>query len=237
MNYLQHGLTLTKQGEASRITLLLSANKFSEMFKSLFGLGQTSAPVERTRNSRLDSVPQSSQFDSRLDSIRGGNSQFGNSQFVDSKLDGGGAPVNGKTQPPILEKVDQRKRMALRPPSFTDLLPWTRFDPDEKIFILKDGSSLGLMFEMSTVATEAQPMSYLRDRAHKVQESLQALPESSTSPWVLQFFLNDDLSMEGSKDAFREYIKEVHSSNQASGRGTELGVHTSLHQGTQQALG
>lgn len=183
------------------------------MFKSLFGLGQTSAPVERTRNSRLDSVPQSSQFDSRLDSIRGGNSQFGNSQFVDSKLDGGGAPVNGKTQPPILEKVDQRKRMALRPPSFTDLLPWTRFDPDEKIFILKDGSSLGLMFEMSTVATEAQPMSYLRDRAHKIQESLQALPESSTSPWVLQFFLNDDLSMEGSKDAFREYIKEVHSSN------------------------
>ena len=190
----------------------------SEMLKNLFSFGKSAAPVERTRSSQLDSGPPSSQFDSRIDGAAGSNSQFRssqfrNSQFVNSQLDGSGSKDKEKNQRTGLEGVSQRKRMAQRPPSFTDLLPWTRFDPDEKIFVLKDGSTLGLMFEMSTVATEAQPMSYLRDRAHKVQESLQALPESSTSPWVLQFFLNDDLSMEGSKDAFTNYIKEVHSSN------------------------
>ena len=42
------------------------------------------------------------------------------------------------------ETVGQRRRMALRPPSFTDLLPYVAYDAQEKVFVLKDGSTLGL---------------------------------------------------------------------------------------------
>lgn len=188
------------------------------MFKTLFNFGTPPAPKARARDSQL-SRPSDSRYDSGLDSTMGGNSQLRNSQFSDSKLNAKDGKNNdrAKDSTPGLERVDQRKRMALRPPSFTEMLPWSRFDPSEQIFVMKDGTTLGLMFEMSTVATEAQPMSYLRDRAHKVQESLQSLPESETSPWVVQFFLNDDLSMEGAKEKFENYISAVHSSSPKRG--------------------
>jgi len=109
-----------------------------------------------------------------------------------------------------MEPVSQRKRLALRPPSFTDLLPYVAYAPDERVFVLKDGASLGAMFELGAVPTEAQPLSYLVDRAAKIQEALQAIPESDQSPWIVQFFLNDDRNIEGLNGYLRDYIAEQH---------------------------
>ena len=108
------------------------------------------------------------------------------------------------------ETVGQRRRMALRPPSFTDLLPYVAYDAQEKVFVLKDGSTLGAFFELSPVPTEAQGMEYLIDRAKRVQEALQALPESDASPWVVQFFMNDDRNIDGLNQHLRDYIAEQH---------------------------
>ena len=94
---------------------------------------------------------------------------------------GSSAPA-AKGPKPKGETVGQRRRMATRPPSFTDLLPYVSYDAQERVFVLKDGSTLGAFFELAPVPTEAQGMDYLLDRAHKVQEALQAIPESDASP-------------------------------------------------------
>lgn len=104
----------------------------------------------------------------------------------------------------------ERRRLAMRPPSFTDLLPYVSYDADEEVFILKDGSTLGAFFELAPVPTEAQTVEYLADRAHKVQEALQALPESDASPWVVQFFMNDDRAIDGLVGELHDYIAEQH---------------------------
>src|SRR5205823_3844653 len=89
--------------------------------------------------------------------------------------------------------VAQRRRMASRPPSFTQLLPWTKYDPDRSVFELIDGESLGMVFELAPVATEARPDEFLRNQAYRIQEALQAIPETEAgSPWIVQFFCNDD---------------------------------------------
>lgn len=113
-------------------------------------------------------------------------------------------------KPSMGETVGQRRRMAMRPPSFTDMLPYVSYDQDEQLFVLKDGATLGAMFELEPVATEAQAMEYLIDRAKKVQEALQALPESEASPWILQVFLNDDRNIDGLKQYLHDYIAEQH---------------------------
>ena len=109
------------------------------------------------------------------------------------------------------ETVGQRRRMAMRPPSFTDMLPYVSYDGDEQVFVLKDGSTLGVFFELTAVPTEAQALDFLVDHANKVQEALQALPESDASPWIVQFFLNDDRNIDGLNGALRDYIGAQHS--------------------------
>ena len=108
------------------------------------------------------------------------------------------------------ESIAQRRRLAMRPPSFTDMLPYVRYREDEQVFVLKDGSTLGALFELGAVPTEAQPMSYLVDRANKVQEVLQAIPERDGSPWVVQFFLNDDRNIDGLNEQLRDYVAAQH---------------------------
>jgi conjugative transfer ATPase len=124
------------------------------------------------------------------------------------------APEPPPAQPPEQPRrgltVGERRRMAMRPPSFTDLLPYVYYLADEQVFTFSDVASLGVMFELAPVPTEAQAMDYLLDRAHKVQEALQALPESQTSPWVVQFFLNDDRHIGGLNQQLREYIAQTH---------------------------
>ena len=111
-----------------------------------------------------------------------------------------------------------RRRMASRPPSFTELLPWTRFDPEEEVFLLKDGQTLGMLFELAPVPTEAQSAEYLADRSHKVREALQAIDEVDRDPWVVQFFLNDDRNIDGLKRDLAAYIEQVHAADPARGQ-------------------
>ncbi|XDF33170.1 conjugative transfer ATPase [Paracidovorax avenae] len=106
-----------------------------------------------------------------------------------------------------------RRRMAARPPSFTELLPYVCYSPGEQVFAMRDGATLGAMFELSPVATEAQPLTYLQERARKVQEALQAIPEAEGSPWIVQFFLSDDRNVEILNQQLHDYILSQHKDN------------------------
>jgi len=132
--------------------------------------------------------------------------------FLSEKLglapDGAGGPAkSGKKGG---QTVDERQRMAQRPPSFTDMLPYVAYAPEDKVFVLKDGSMLGALFELGPVPTEAQAPAYLKERASKVQEALQAIPESEGSPWIVQFFLSDDRDISSLNGYLADYIAKQH---------------------------
>lgn len=116
--------------------------------------------------------------------------------------------------------VADRRRMALRPPSFTALLPYARYAPEEKLFVMEDGVTHGALFELSAVATEAQPMSYLVERCSKVKEALQALPEMDSAPWIVQCFLHDDRNINAMNQVLSDYILDQH--KKSKGRGQQI---------------
>lgn len=106
--------------------------------------------------------------------------------------------------------VAQRKKMANRAPSFTDMLPYISYEADEKFFRLRDGSTIGAFFELTPIPTEAQKDEFLEEYVQKVQESLQAIPQSEASPWIVQFFVNDDRNLDWMNQTFRDYILDQH---------------------------
>ena len=115
------------------------------------------------------------------------------------------------------QTVSERRRMAMRPPSFTDMLPYISYAADEKVFVLKDGDTLGALFELTPIPTEAQPLEVLREHTQKIQEALQAMPQSDTSPWIVQFFVNDDRNLSHLNQVFRDYILAQHKNDPGRG--------------------
>ena len=115
-----------------------------------------------------------------------------------------------KTPAATPQTPSQRRGMAHRPPSFTDLLPYVSYAPKDEVFVLRDGSTIGALFELGPVPTEAQASEYLIERATKVQEALQALPEADDSHWIVQFFLADDRDISGLNTYLRDYIAKQH---------------------------
>lgn len=113
--------------------------------------------------------------------------------------------------------VAERRRMASRPPSFTDALPWTRFDPGDEAFVLNDGASLAALFELQPTPTEAMPGDVLKDLADKVRAALGSVPEEQQSPWIVQFFLNDDVDLTSLTSNIEEYIRLTHEKSPARG--------------------
>ena len=112
----------------------------------------------------------------------------------------------------------KRRHMASRSPSFTELLPWRDYEPSTQVFELNDGVSVGALFELTPIPTEAQAETMLKEYCRKVQAALQTLPESGTPDWIVQFFVNDDRNIEQLKDDLEAYIDEVHAANPDRGK-------------------
>lgn len=97
-----------------------------------------------------------------------------------------------------------------RPPSISNKLPWMEYDPQNKCFLLDDGKSVGAVFELADVASEARPDSFLE----QLQKGLQGLFQDvfpqyfdNESPWIIQFFVQDELNLKSPAEAFKNYIK------------------------------
>ncbi len=85
------------------------------------------------------------------------------------------------------------KQLYRQPSSFTDLLPWVEYDPDSACFLLEDGVSVGALFELEAVGTEARTSAFMSQLRDAIQSTLNdAIPEEEGTPWVLQVFVQDE---------------------------------------------
>ncbi len=83
-----------------------------------------------------------------------------------------------------------------RPPSFTDLLPWTEYLPESRAFLLEDGVSVGALFELTPVGCEARTPRFLAELRDAIQAALtDAIPEVDEAPWILQLYVQDEPSL------------------------------------------
>ena len=103
----------------------------------------------------------------------------------------------------------ERRRQALRPPSFTDHIPVVDYDAASGTFQFEDGVSHALMFELSPIATSARTEDYLLERRREIENAISGLPEYDTAPWVVQFFCNDDTALDRVLDDVRRYVLDV----------------------------
>ena len=98
------------------------------------------------------------------------------------------------------------QRCYERPSSFTDLLPWTTYLPDRKFFVLDDGISVGAVLELFPIGTEAVSEEFLVDVRNALQIALvDAIPEDTGHPWVLQLYLQDDYDLAPVRQAIKDY--------------------------------
>jgi len=111
--------------------------------------------------------------------------------------------------------VDKKKRAYQHIDSIAQQLPWMEYDKESQCFLLQDALSVAAMFELKDVACDASPEKYLielRDRFKGLFQN--TLPQESDSPWHLQFFLQDELSLDHHIEAVKSYVKPLASGTQ-----------------------
>jgi len=102
----------------------------------------------------------------------------------------------------------RRRAMGVPAPSFTDLLPWTDYLPDEQAFLLEDGVSRGAVFELTPTATEGRTEDFLLRQAEALRSAVNgSFPELDDGEWVLQFFAQDDPRIDSLYDDLVDYIR------------------------------
>ncbi len=101
------------------------------------------------------------------------------------------------------------KKQYQLPPSVLTHLPWVEFDDENQTVLLQD-KSVGAIFELSLVASEAKPDDYL----DQLRDGLQGLFQDTfvqyrddESPWIMQFYAQDVLSTAYLYDNIASYIQ------------------------------
>ncbi len=104
-------------------------------------------------------------------------------------------------------RVTKQETAALykRPPSFTDLLPWMEYLPEEKVFLLEDGRSAGLVMELHPLGCEGRPAAYLATLHEGLLGALGSVAELDPDPWILQFYVQDETALGNFIESLRAY--------------------------------
>lgn len=106
-------------------------------------------------------------------------------------------------------KVDIAKSFQ-RPVSISEKLPWMEYDKQTKCFCLDDGISVVAIFELGDVASEARPENYLNQLQRGFQSIFQdvfPLYFDEESPWIIQFYFQDELSLNSFYQRCEDYVK------------------------------
>src|SRR6056297_1137347 len=112
--------------------------------------------------------------------------------------------ASGDDRAPVTR--EQVRRLYDRPPTFTDFLPWVEYLPEPQAFLLEDGASLGAVFELTPVGTEARTAAFMSELRDAVQTTItEAIPEFDEAPWILQVYVQDDPSLGELTDALGRY--------------------------------
>jgi len=92
------------------------------------------------------------------------------------------------------------------PRSFTDLLPWVEYSPRTRSFLLEDGISVGALFRLEPIGTEARSPEFMAELRDSLQVALNdAIPEEDPDPWVLQIYVQDEPRLEPFADSLKNY--------------------------------
>lgn len=94
-------------------------------------------------------------------------------------------------------------------PSFSDLLPWVEFSDEHNIMLLEDKRSVGMALEIKDIPTEAQKEDVIEALHLKVAKLFSTVvPLEEENPWVIQFFIQDDVTLDPLYRRLEEYITE-----------------------------
>ena len=117
------------------------------------------------------------------------------------------------SNPPV--RTADVKRGYRRPSSLTDLLPWVEYIPESRAFLLEDGVSVGALFELEPVGTEARTEGFMVQLRDAIQTALtEAIPEFDDAPWVLQVYVQDEPSLTRFQREVGAYVQPgAHDSN------------------------
>ena len=107
---------------------------------------------------------------------------------------------NGATQA-------QASRLYDHDPSFVDLLPWAEYLPDEQVMLLEDGRSRAVFFELVPLGTEGRDPNWMQNARDALKDALQnSFDEHETSPWIVQFYAQDEISWDNFQEQLRQYV-------------------------------
>ncbi len=71
-------------------------------------------------------------------------------------------------------------------PSFSDHLPWLEWSDERDIVLLEDARSVGAVFDVKAVSTEARPEAQIEALHKKLVRLLSTLlPLENRNPWVV----------------------------------------------------
>lgn len=92
------------------------------------------------------------------------------------------------------------------PRSFTDLLPWVEYSSSTRSFLLEDGISVGALFRLEPIGTEARSPTFMAELRGSLHVALNdAIPEEDPDPWVLQIYVQDEPRLEPFADTLKNY--------------------------------
>ncbi|MBX9706105.1 MAG: conjugative transfer ATPase [Gammaproteobacteria bacterium] len=105
--------------------------------------------------------------------------------------------------------ADQAKLNYELPPSILAHLPWVEFDDESKSVLLQD-TTVGAAFDLTLVPSEAKSDDYLaqlRDGFQGVFQDTFPQYRDDESPWIVQFYLQDEASMLYLYHSIEDYIQ------------------------------
>jgi len=106
--------------------------------------------------------------------------------------------------------INEKERAYQRAESIAQHLPWMEYDKESQCFLLQDCLSVAAMFEIEDVACDASPDKYLLELRDRFKALFQnTFPQELNSPWHLQFFLQDELSLDRHIEEVKSYVKPL----------------------------
>ncbi|MDC9589450.1 conjugative transfer ATPase [Xenorhabdus sp. XENO-10] len=115
--------------------------------------------------------------------------------------------INALNRPSQLREADEAAVYRANP-SIIDYLPWVEYLEDGQCLLLDDGISVGAVYRIEPVATEGRPLERLIEIRDQLEDAIQdSLEEDDISPWVVQFFCQDEDDPSNYLDTLRDYVK------------------------------
>jgi conjugative transfer ATPase len=125
-----------------------------------------------------------------------------------AKLKARGLPVPGSMLAKKPATMADKAQIYAVLPSFVDLLPWVEYLTKHQCLLLDDGVSLAAFFELTPVCSEGREIEWLCRARDSIEHALQdSFEEFDNHPWVVQFYVQDELNLDEAFKALSRYIQ------------------------------